>query len=98
MRMLGPGEAQRPRQRIDCRDRRVHRAALLEADVPVDADAGELGHLLTPQPRGAPSPSAGKADRFRRQPLAARPQEITERDTPWVSHRTCLRSNAKVGL
>ena len=41
-------------------------AALLQADVPVDADAGEFGHLLAPQARacGAAAP-AGKARRIR---------------------------------
>lgn len=83
--MFGLAEAQRTRQRIDGRDRRADGAALLEADVPVDADAGELGDLLAAEPRGAPPLPCGKADRLRRQLFAAGAEEIAEFDAAWIS-------------
>jgi hypothetical protein len=42
MPVFGPAKAQRARQRIDRRSGRRDGASLLEPDVPVDADAGEV--------------------------------------------------------
>lgn len=86
MRMLGLAEAQRTRERIDGGDRRADGAALLEADVPVDANAGELGDLLAAEPCGAPPPACGKADGLRRQLFAAGAEEVAEFDTARVGH------------
>ncbi len=64
MGMFDLAEPQRPGQGVDGGGRRVHRAPLFQAHVPVDADAGELGHLLAPQSRTAAAPAGGKADTF----------------------------------
>src|SRR4029079_9622098 len=86
MRMLGLAEPQRTGKRIDGGDRRADGAALLETDVPVDTDAGELGDLLAAQPRGAPPEPCRKPDGLRRQLFAAGPQEVAEFDAAWVGH------------
>jgi hypothetical protein len=58
MGMLDLAELQRTGQRIDRGDRWADRAALFQADVPVDADAGEFGHFLAPKSgRASPAPS-----------------------------------------
>jgi hypothetical protein len=83
--MLGLAEAQRTRQSVDGGDRGADGAALLEADIPVDADAGELGDLLAAEARGAPPAACGQPDRLRRQLFAAGAEEIAEFDAgrPW---------------
>src|SRR5262249_5863190 len=86
MRVLGLAEPQCPRQRVDRGDRRADRAALLEPDVPVDADAGELRDLFATQARGSPPAAERQADRFRRQLLAARSQEIAEFNASRIGH------------
>ena len=62
MGMLDLGEAKRTSQGLDRRDGRAHRAPLFEPDVPIDADARELGHLLATQARRASSASRRQAD------------------------------------
>jgi hypothetical protein len=57
---------------------------LLEADVPIDTDAGELGHLLPPQAGRAPPPTHRQADRLRRQLLPPRPQKVAEFALPRI--------------
>jgi len=65
----------------------THGPALLEADIPVDADAGEFGHLLPAQARRAPPPARRQADYFGRQLLPPRPQKITELALPGIRSR-----------
>jgi NADPH:quinone reductase-like Zn-dependent oxidoreductase len=59
--VLDVGEAQGPGQRVDGGGRRADAAPLLEADVPVDADAGERGDLLAAQAGRAPA-ARGQAE------------------------------------
>src|SRR6185437_10967896 len=62
-------------------------AHLFQSDVPVDTDAGEFGHLLAPQARGATPPHARQSHRLRAQPLAPGAQEIAEFTALRVRHR-----------
>ena len=78
MRMLDFTEAQRSRQRVNCGDRRTDGPALFQPDVPIDADSGEFGDLLTPQAWGSAPSHIRKPDGLRTQPLAPRSQEIAE--------------------
>jgi hypothetical protein len=71
-------EAERSRNRLEDLGRRPACAALLEADVVVDADAGKLGELLPAQARHPAPPERGEADVFRSQACTARMQELTE--------------------
>ncbi|MGY3118306.1 hypothetical protein ACVWXQ_002243 [Bradyrhizobium sp. S3.14.4] len=96
--MLGLAQPQRTGERIDGGDRRADGAPLLETDVPVDTDAGELGDLLAAQARGAPAAARGKTDRLRRQLFAAGPQEVAEFDAARVGHDVALRWRAFVIL
>jgi len=64
MPVFGLGQPQRARQRIDRRSRRADGSPLLEADVPVDADAGEFSHLLAPQAGRAPPRPTGRPTTF----------------------------------
>jgi hypothetical protein len=57
---------------------------LLEADVPVDADAGEFGHLLPAQAGRTPAPAHRQADHLRRQLLPPRPQKVAEFALPGI--------------
>jgi hypothetical protein len=82
--VFGLGQPQRARQRVDRRSRRADGSSLLEADVPVDADAGELGHLLPPQAGRAPPPPHRQANRLRHQLLPPRPQEVAEFTLPRI--------------
>ena len=63
-------ELERAGERVDRGGRRRRRPALLEPDVPVDADAGECGHLLAAQPGRAPA-QPRQPERRGLEPLAA---------------------------
>src|SRR5262245_22592014 len=78
MGVLGLAESQRARKRIDSRGRRADAAALLEPDVPVDADASELGDFLAPQARRAPPAARRQAHDLGAQFFPARAQEIAQ--------------------
>ena len=71
-------------ERVDRRSRRADGSSLLKADVPVDADAGEFGHLLPPQAGRTPPPAHRQADCLRRQLLPPRPQEIAKFALPRI--------------
>src|SRR5712675_1279956 len=62
MSMFRLAEPQRASQSIDGGDRRADGPSLFQPDVPIDTDAGEFGHLLTPEAGGAPPPPAWKTN------------------------------------
>ncbi len=80
---LGPIQPEDPGDRVQHRVGDVAAAALLQPDVVVGADAGQLGQLLTPQARHAPPPVGGQPDIPR-----------LDRGTPGSQERAdvCLRS------
>jgi hypothetical protein len=71
-------EAECSRDRFYDLGRRLACAALLQADVVVDADADKLGELLPAQARHSAPPERGEADVSRPQACTARLQELTE--------------------
>ncbi len=75
-------EPERAGHRVEDLAAGVDRAALLEPGVPRDADARELGHLLTAQPGGAAPEPGGKAGILRRYALPAAAQERGELGPP----------------
>lgn len=75
---LGVFELKRPGDCLEDLLGRMGRAALLEADVVIDADARELGKLLAAQPRDAAAAEGGQADLPRAQPVAAGFQELPQ--------------------
>jgi len=64
VRMLDVGEAQRSSECIDRRKRRSDGPALLQTDVPVDANARKLGYLLASEARCAAPPTVRETDGF----------------------------------
>lgn len=76
--VLDLAEAKRPGERVDGGDRRLYASALLEPDVPIDADAGQSCDLLTTQAGRATPASDGKANRLRTEPFTPRAQKIAE--------------------
>ena len=76
--VLGLAQPQRARQRVDGGERRVDGAALFQPDVPVDADAGELGDFFAAQAGRAPPACRQGGRPFGPQPLPARAEEVAE--------------------
>src|SRR5690606_13251129 len=78
-------EPQRAGERLQHLRRRVALAALLEADVVVDADAGDRGHLLAAEPGHPPVTERRQPGLLRGDPRTAGPQVVPEQV---LGHRT----------
>lgn len=77
--MLPGAETERACERIDRCSGRRSGPALLNPDVPINADAGAFRHLLASQPGRAAAAQAGQAERFGAEPLSSGAQKIAER-------------------
>src|ERR671924_931575 len=77
MTALSAIEPQRLGERVEHALRWVARAPLLEPDVVVDADTGELRQLLTAQPRHAASGGALEPELLGLDTGSPRPEELT---------------------
>lgn len=71
VRVLDLAEAQRPRQGVDRRERWADRPPLLQADIPVDADAGEFGYLLASQADRPPAAACRQPHGLGAEPLSS---------------------------
>ena len=76
---FGVVKLQRPSHRLQHRPRCPRQVAPLEPAVVVDAQPGEHGNLLPPQPRNAPIPAiAGQPGLLRRDPGSAADQKVPD--------------------
>ncbi len=69
VRVLDRFQPQSAGEGVDGAGRRADVAALFEADVSIDADAGEFSHFLAPQAQGATLSSTAQTHRLRAQPF-----------------------------